>query len=324
MRTLEEMIKLAARSGSHVLINGATGTGKTTLARRIHDLGPRARRPFVSINLATLHEGTLESELFGHERGAFTGADQKRIGKLEHAQGGTVFLDEIGDLSLRLQARLLEFMQSRTIVPIGGTREVKLDVRVIAATHRNLEDAVKRGEFREDLFHRLRVVSFRMKSILERSDELDSIIHACLMGVCESLGVTILRLSAEAVRELEGYPWPGNLREVRNVLEYAAQSSQGGVIEHSDLPDWFLDSKRAEDERLFGFSTAKPLLGVAEVPLTLDYNESVNRFEKEYLSWALHRFDGKVNRTARGIQMNKTTLMRRIRTHCLNAQAIRP
>ena len=324
MRNLEQMIELAARSDSHVLITGATGTGKSTLARRIHEQSPREKKPFVCINLATLHEGTLESELFGHERGAFTGADQKRIGKLEHAQGGTVFLDEIGEMPLRLQARLLEFIQSRTISPVGSTREIRLDVRVIAATHRNLEESVKHGEFREDLFHRLRVVSFRMKSVLERSEELDSIIHACLNGVCETLGVSVLRLSEEAVRELEGYSWPGNLREIRNVLEFAVHSSRDGRIAYDDLPDWFLESRRAEEKQIFGAPSSEPMLGVAEIPLTLNYNESLDRFEKHYLSWALQRFRGRINQTARGIQMNKTTLLRRVRAYQLSPSGSAP
>ncbi len=154
--SFERLLKIAHLGDSTVLITGQTGTGKSTLAKKIHLESRRKDRPFVAINLATLHEGVLESELFGHEKGAFTGADQRRIGRLELANAGTVFLDEVSELSPRLQARLLEFIQSKTIVPVGGNKEIQLDIRVVAATHKDLDLAVRKGDFREDLFHRLR------------------------------------------------------------------------------------------------------------------------------------------------------------------------
>jgi DNA-binding NtrC family response regulator len=302
----DHVIAMACRSDSNVLITGPTGTGKTTLARSIHERGARRFKPFVGVNLASLHEGTLESELFGHERGSFTGADQRRGGRLEIAQGGTVFLDEIGELTPRLQARLLEFLQSRTISPVGSNREVKLDVRVIAATHRDLERSVDQGSFREDLFHRLRVLSIETPSITESDEDFDLIVHRCLEAVCAARSKSILRLSEEVAVALESYPWPGNYRELRNVLEYAVLSSMNGVIELKDLPGWFLKPRGS-----LGFK-AVPGLGIAEVPLTLDFQETLTRFEREYLSRAFGKFGG-LNRTARKIQVNKTTLLRRAR-----------
>ena len=183
MKLSEDLLntyKIACNSNSTVLITGDTGTGKTHLASMIHNNSTKKGKPFVVVNLATLHEGTLESELFGHEKGSFTGAEHKRIGRLEAAQGGTVFLDEIGELSPRLQSRLLEFLNSKTIVPVGSNRELQLDVRVIAATHKNLQVAVKNKEFREDLFHRLRVISLKLLPLRERYEEFDGIVHDCL------------------------------------------------------------------------------------------------------------------------------------------------
>ncbi|MBC7691449.1 MAG: sigma-54-dependent Fis family transcriptional regulator [Methylotenera sp.] len=316
---VKKKVEIASRSESTVLILGPTGSGKTTLARWIHDHGERRLKPFVTVNLASLHEGTLESELFGHERGAYTGADQKRSGRLEAAQGGTVFLDEIGELTPRLQARLLEFLQSRVITPVGGNREIKLDVRVICATHRDLSAAVKRNEFREDLFHRIRVLGLSMKSLLDRADEFDGILHDCLQKLCESTGRELFKISEEVADRLENYTWPGNFRELRNVLEYAVQSSESSTLELSDLPDWFLNSFVDQNQNLnFPEITIQPslnspgVMAVAEVPMTLNYEATRCAFEKAYLEYTLKRFGGRISLTARQIGLNKTTLMRRI------------
>lgn len=307
---LSKLFHMATQFDSTVLITGPTGTGKSTLAKQIHLHSKRRSKPFICVNLATLHEGVLESELFGHEKGAFTGADQKRVGKLELAQGGTVFLDEVSELPPRLQARLLEFLQSRTLCPVGSNKEVCLDVRIIAATHKNLERAVARNEFREDLFHRLRVISVPMKSLKERCDEFDSLIHDCLKDVSSKTGRTIFRITPPVAEKFETYSWPGNLRELRNVLEYAVISSAGNEISVSDLPYWFLNSQGEDTKNL-----DSAILGLAEVPLSLNYQETFERFEKEYLQRALSRYRGRINRTARETGINKTTLIRRLRAY---------
>jgi len=298
------------RRDSNVLLLGATGTGKSTLAREIHSRSRRREKPFITVNLASLHEGTLESELFGHERGAFTGADQRRVGKLELAQGGTVFLDEIGDLTPRLQARLLEFLQSRVISPVGSNRETRLDVRVIAATHRNLDKKVREGSFREDLLHRLRVLTIRMPGITDFSENFGEVVHGVLETVCAEQRRRILRLDPAFASKLEAYPWPGNFRELRNVLEYAVLSASGEMLSVDDLPAWFEESfaGMAGVNRM-----SASILGVAELPLTLDFYESLALFEREYLKRALIRFGGRLNLTARRTGMNKTTLIRRLR-----------
>ncbi len=312
---IERQIRIATGSEAHVLILGPTGSGKTTLARRIHEEGSRKGKPFVTVNLATLHEGTLESELFGHERGAFTGADQRRTGKLELAQGGTVFLDEIAELPLRLQARLLEFLQFRTVSPVGSTRELRLDVRIIAATHQNLQKRVAEGSFREDLLHRLRVVCFRVPSLAERAEDFGSIVHDCLESVCREHGRQVLALDEEVARGFEDYLWPGNLRELGNVLEYAVLACGDGRLAWKHLPDWFVHALEQQREARSAADQPGGILERAEIPMTLDYQASLARFEKVFLKWALQRFRGRINHTAREIRMSKATLIRRIRTY---------
>lgn len=314
---IDRAIRISYESDAHVLLTGPTGSGKSSLARQIHDRSRRRLRPFIAVNLATLHEGTLESELFGHERGAFTGAEQRRVGRLELAQGGTVFLDEVGELPPRLQARLLEFLQSRTILPVGSNREIQLDVRVIAATHKNLSLAVSRGEFREDLFHRLRVLSIHLKPIAEKMEEFDAILHRVLEEVCSKMKRSILSISEDAALQLESYSWPGNYRELRNVLEYAVLASEDSIINASHLPSWFKEKKH----EMAGFMGQERILGMAQFPMTMDFNDTISRFEKEYLERALSYFRGRVNRTARGIGMNKATLIRRMRAYGLKGRS---
>ncbi|MGZ3687662.1 MAG: sigma 54-interacting transcriptional regulator [Bdellovibrionota bacterium] len=301
--------EIACRGDSNVLLTGPTGSGKSYHARRIHEAGPRRNGPFVTVNLACLHEGTIESELFGHERGAFTGALNRRIGRLESAQNGTVFLDEVGELPLRLQARLLEFLQSRCISPVGGNRETRLNVRVIAATNRELPCSVANGDFREDLYHRLRVVEVEMKSLRERQDEFDTILHNTLAETCHTANRAVLGISEGVAHAFESYAWPGNIRELRNVLEYAVASCEDQRIELQDIPQWLLNPRDNPG------GSAPAILGVAELPLSLDFAESVGRFERVFLARALERFGGRINHTARAIGLNKTTFKRRLKLY---------
>jgi DNA-binding NtrC family response regulator len=310
-RNLKDLFEIACRSDSTVLLTGPTGSGKSTLAREIHEGSSRKAHPFVTVNLASVHSGTIESELFGHERGAFTGADQRRVGKFEIAQGGTVFLDEIGEIPPTLQAKLLEFLQNRTITPVGSNREVKLNVRIIAATHKDLKIAVKQGGFREDLFHRLRVIPLHLRSLSERSEEFDEIVHKTIEELCRLAGRKVLRISEAVADELERYDWPGNLREMRNVLEFAISASTGEEISLSELPPWFPDNEN---------SKGAIELGVAEDVFRLSHEESMQLFEREYLTWNLRKFRGRISHTARQIGMNKATLLRRMQLYGLHME----
>lgn len=301
----QQLIKIASKVNSHILITGATGTGKSTLAKKIHLESSRAKEKFVTINLATLHEGTLESELFGHERGAFTSADTKRIGRLELAQNGTVFLDEIGELPLRYQTKLLEFLQTKVITPVGGRTELTLNVRIIAATQKNLETEVRAGRFREDLFHRLRVIHIETKSVWERRDEFDKIVHDCLSDLAQVTGRRVLKLSEDLASALENHSWPGNIRELKNVLEYALiVSGDEELLSSHHLPSWF---NRDQSSQM-----AQPVLGVAEIPMSLDYSKTLQDFEKYYVQAALRKNQGRVNATARLLGLNKTTFLRKL------------
>lgn len=314
----EKQVKMAVRGDSTILITGPTGSGKTTLAREIHDQSARRTRPFAAVNLASLHEGTFESELFGHEKGAFTGAAQKRVGRLEQANGGTVFLDEIGELPLRLQARLLEFLQSKSVSPMGSSRMVSLDVRIVCATNRDLASMVRRGEFREDLFHRIRVVAIAMKPLAELSDDFDTIVHNCLERVCRQAGRSILRISEGAAAALECHNWPGNFRELHNVLEYAVLASEAGEITSENFPDWFVKPRQPNDVSKISLNEnvfLHGVLAVAEVPLTCDYQGTLADFERVYLEHALKKFKGRISHTARQIGINKATLLRRMHAY---------
>lgn len=314
---MRESFALACRTDAVVLITGPTGAGKTALAESIHIQGTRAKRPFVVVNLASLHEGTFESELFGHERGAFTGADQRRIGKLESAQGGTVFLDEIGELPFRLQSRLLEFLQTRCISPVGGNRVVRLDVRVIAATHKDLPKAVREKQFREDLLHRLRVICMDLPPICNRGDEFDELVHSCLADLSQFHGRKVLRISDEVAKALESYDWPGNIRELRNVLEYAVIATTGTEISARHLPYWFCEAMKKSHSPFLETGNHSGVLGTLEVPLSFNYNQLMADFEKELLSRALHWTRGRINQTARKLGMSKATLIRRMRAYGL-------
>ncbi|OFZ79749.1 MAG: hypothetical protein A3K03_08290 [Bdellovibrionales bacterium RIFOXYD1_FULL_44_7] len=305
---LKPKIELAGRSDATVLLTGASGSGKSAIAREIHNRSRRRDRNFISVNLATLHEGTIESEFFGHEKGSFTGADQRRTGLLELGHGGTVFLDEITELPVRLQGRLLEFLQSRNIKPVGGNRETQLDVRVIAATNRNIVSCVRKGEFREDLFHRLRVIEIKMKSLIDRADEFDELLHNCLEEICEKHQRTILKLDEVVAEKLEAHSWPGNFRELQNVLEYAVLSCSSSTIREENLPDWF-----GENIKKYSCMSSDS----NDAFLDLDYHSAIADFEKKYLQNQLSRFQGRINKTAKRIGLNKTTLIRRIRAYDL-------
>lgn len=325
---LRSGVALAKRCDASVLILGQTGTGKSTLARLIHEQGGRANGPFVNMNLASVHDETMESTLFGHERGAFTSADRARVGRLELADRGTLFLDEIAELPLSLQARLLEFLQSKTFTPLGSNREKRVDVRVICATNRDLQADVRAGRFRADLYHRIRVLSLELSPLESLEDEAFSeVIHRTLERICEKLQKSIVRMEKEVAELFECYSWPGNFRELENVLEVAVLTSEDGVLKLTDLPSWFTDSARLEPEFLLDRDVvirselkATGILASAEVPMTQNFEKTMHKFESAVLKYFITRNGGNLAQAARETGLSKATFYRKAHEHQLVAR----
>jgi transcriptional regulator with PAS, ATPase and Fis domain len=237
MSEVVDMIEKICRSqATTVLLEGDSGTGKNVVAKSIHYGSPRAERPFVNITCSALTETLLESELFGHERGAFTDAKVQKKGLLEVADGGTVFLDEIGEMGTAMQVKLLRFLEEKTFKRVGGTRDIQVDVRIIAATNRNLDEAVREGAFREDLFYRLRVIPIRLPSLRERREDIRLLVQHFLDHFNQEFRKNTREVSAEAMTRLTGYAWPGNVRELHNVIERIMILENKERIDVEDLP----------------------------------------------------------------------------------------
>lgn len=230
-RTIEKV----APSDASVLLLGESGTGKEVLARGLHELSPRIKERFVAINCAAIPDNLLESELFGYEKGAFTGASKQTVGKIEYAHRGTLFLDEIGDLPMSLQAKLLRFLQERVIERLGGRGEIPVDVRVVAATHQNLAEQIKTGQFREDLFYRLSEISVHIPPLRERQGDSSLLAHAFLERMVQTQGRSLRGFSQEALHAIEAHPWPGNVREMENTIKRAVIMSDGPKVSLADL-----------------------------------------------------------------------------------------
>jgi two-component system, NtrC family, response regulator HydG len=232
-----DTLRQVAPSSATVLISGESGTGKELAARLVHDLSSRAPGPFAPINCAAIPEGLLESELFGHERGAFTGASSRREGRFERAHGGTLFLDEVGEMSPAIQVKLLRFLQDGVLERVGGTEPIHVDVRVVAATNKDLAAEVKAGRFREDLFYRLDVVSVRLPPLRERREDVPLLAMSFLRRFAEANGKKLSGLSPAALGALERYGWPGNVRELEHAIERAVILGRGELVEVGDLPE---------------------------------------------------------------------------------------
>ena len=219
IKKLRHLIELISKTDTRVLITGDNGTGKEVVARQIYQNSPRADKPFIEVNCAAIPSELIESELFGHEKGAFTSAIKQRIGKFEQADGGTIFLDEIGDMSLPAQAKVLRCLQENVISPVGSDKLIKIDVRVLAATNKNLEEEIEKGNFREDLFHRLNVVPLHVDPLSKRVEDIPLLVEYFTSIICESQGRAVKHFSKEAIEKLQQKPWRGNIRELRNIVE---------------------------------------------------------------------------------------------------------
>ena len=297
---LREQILSAAPSNGRVLIRGESGTGKELIARAIHRHSARSDKPFVVVNCAAIPEELIESELFGHERGAFTGATAQRRGKFEIADGATIFLDEVGDMSLKTQAKVLRVLQEQTFERVGGSESLSVDVRVIAASNKDLLEEIRRGAFREDLFYRLSVIPFDVLPLRERREDIPVLAQYFLRSFCQEYGKAEKDLSPEAMELLAEYQWPGNVRELRNVIERMVIMVAARTIQHSDLAS---SLRRGAVKR-----------GVSPAP-DGTLREARSRFEREFILRRLEESQWNVTRTAERLGIERSNLHRKMRAY---------
>jgi DNA-binding NtrC family response regulator len=296
MQEVFQTIRQVARSRATVLIHGASGTGKELAARALHDLGERSGGSFVAVNCAAIPENLIESELFGHERGSFTDAKERHIGKFEAASGGTLFLDEIADLALGVQAKFLRALQERRVERVGGTAPIDVDVRVIAATNRDLEQDVASGRFRADLFYRINVVPIELPTLPERREDIRQLAEHFLERARREAGHGPAKISRGAMAALERSPWPGNVRELENAIEHAVTLAKGDVLEESDLPPSVVRAGQVEGLRQAVRSGR------------LSFEEAIRDFERALLLEALENAGWNQTRAAERLQITRRAL----------------
>jgi two-component system response regulator HydG len=297
-RRFNDVLRLAevvAPTGSTVLIQGESGTGKEVVARYIHNLSARAEGPFLSINCGALPETLLESELFGHVKGSFTGAVRDKQGLFAAARGGTFFMDEVGEMPPSLQIKLLRVLQEREVIPVGATEPIPVDVRIIAATNRDLEEEVRRGNFRADLFYRLNVIALELPALRDRKEDLLLLIDTFLQELGAERGTEVKALSAEAMDAVMVYDWPGNVRELQNALEHAVVLTRGSTVDPTALPERITRRKK------------EPLVADRTQP-----NPSLDVIERAYIMWVLQAEGGNKTRAAEVLGIDPSTLYRKL------------
>jgi two-component system nitrogen regulation response regulator NtrX len=302
MRRLKEQIALAAPTNGWVLITGENGTGKELVARQVHLQSKRAERPFVEVNCAAIPEELIESELFGHEKGAFTGAIAQKRGKFELAHTGTIFLDEIADMSLKTQAKILRILQEHKFERVGGSETMEVDVRVIAATNKSLEKEIASGRFREDLYYRLAVIPFHVAPLRERREDIPILVNAFVREFCAEAGSREKTIQPRAMSLLQSYSWPGNVRELRNLVERLVLMTPGARIGSDDLPDPIRNTDVRE--------------GLENTSL----DRARRAFEREYLLARLREHGWNISRTAEAIGLARESLSRKIRSYKIEMQ----
>jgi two-component system, NtrC family, nitrogen regulation response regulator NtrX len=306
MLRLKEQIRMVAPTNASVLITGENGTGKELVARSVHFHSQRREKPFIEINCAAIPEELIESELFGHERGAFTGAVSQKKGKFDLADGGTLFLDEIGDMSLKTQAKVLRILQERKFERVGGTRTLEVDVRIVAATNKLLEEEIKSGSFREDLFYRLNVVPFKVPALRERRDDVPLLTGYFLDAFCRREGRELKLIVPEAMEAMQRYDWPGNVRELKNIVERLVIMTPGGTISLNHLPDYFYAEAIGREA---GGGRLDSVLELSSL------REAREEFEKEFIIQKLEEHDWNVSRTAEAIELERSNLHRKIKSY---------
>jgi DNA-binding NtrC family response regulator len=306
-RQLMKMIARIAPSKSSVLITGPSGVGKELVARAIHEASPRRDRPFVAINCAALAPGVLESELFGHEKGAFTGATERRIGRLERADSGTLFLDEVGEISPEIQTKLLRFLQEGEIERVGGTTTIKVDTRIVAATNRDLREAIAKGLFREDFYYRLNVFSLEVEPLRNRRDDIPILVDHFLRKFSMELNKEVLEVDDDVLITFLNYTWPGNVRELENVIERAVVLAEENRISLEDLPPELLHFRESppEDVAVLPGGSGASLI------------ERTDKMEEQLIRGALEKFRWNKTKAAEHLGLKRTTLQYKIKKYGL-------
>lgn len=353
MQKVFHLIYRLSKVDTPVLIRGASGTGKELVARAIHFNSSRKDYKFVAINCSAIPENLFESELFGHEKGSFTGADQRKLGKLQFAEGGTLFLDEVGDLPVLMQVKLLRVLQEKVFTPVGSNREIEMNVRVVAATNRPLEDMMKSGQFREDLYYRLNVIPIFLPSLVDRIDDLDFLVPNFIKKFNEQHSRRMVGISIDALAALKRYAWPGNIRELENVIEHSFVMESSNMLTIRSLPETILHQANIQlpsldyEESLFLVERPKEVGQVIvatnrflhsdetrihslpeegdELSLPagtgeLDFNAEKEMFEREFIIKALRLYKGRINQTAMHANIPKKTLLRKIEKYGINAR----
>jgi len=305
VRQLKEQIRIVAPTNAWVLISGENGTGKELVAHTIHRLSKRIQKPFVEVNCAAIPEELIESELFGHERGAFTGATSMKKGKFDLAHEGTLFLDEIGDMSLKAQSKTLRILQEQKFERVGGSRTIRVDVRVIAATNKDLEAEIEKGTFRDDLYFRLNVIPIRVPPLRERVEDIPGLVHEFVKEFSLNMNIDPKGFSEEALEILKRYHWPGNVREIKNLVERLVIMTPGKIIQGKDIPPPFNQQPRLEEE--FTSMISAP-----------SYKDAKSHFEKAFLIRKLREFNGNISQTADAIGIERSNLHKKIKAYGLD------
>ncbi len=300
INAIKEDIKRAAPTNSWIMITGENGTGKEFIARNLHLYSERAPKPFVEVNCAAIPEELIESELFGHEKGAFTSAISMKLGKFDIADGGTIFLDEIADMSLKTQAKVLRILQEQSFTRVGGTEPIQVDVRVIAATNKNLKDEIKSGNFREDLYYRLNVIPFHMPPLRDRVDDIGLFIEHYIAEFAIRSAKEAPVITDDALVYLLKYSWPGNVRELRNLIERLVIMVPSTEITPVDLPAYIKGTESLEKSSPYA---------------TAQLKEARNDFERDFIIMKLKEFNGNISKTAQAIGIERSHLYRKIRSY---------
>lgn len=312
MREVFDLIYRLSKVDTTVLIRGENGTGKELVARAIHYNSPRKDGAFVALNCGAIPESLIESELFGHEKGAFTGAIERKIGKFQLANNGTIFLDEIAELRTDMQVKLLRVLQDKKFTPVGGNREIKTNARVLAATNRNLEKMIEDGTFREDLFYRLNVMPIFLPPLRERTDDIQSLVDHFIKKFAKHHGRNIRTIHPKALQGLKEYNWPGNIRELENVIEHSFIVENSNEITFESLPETIRSAAKA--------STRTSVSGTYEGPL--DFEAFKEQVEKDFIINALRSNNGRINQTVARANIPKNTLLRKIKKYAIDVKTI--